>query len=88
MRSHDLTLETLAKAGGKLYQHIPGCSLKTQLQAELQVAWRTRAARLSEKRVVQPDVVADEKVCVVENVEGFGAELETKSLGDPEISEE
>ena len=33
-------------------------------------------------------VVADEKVGVVENVEGFGAELEAKPLGNLEIPEQ
>jgi hypothetical protein len=54
----------------------------------LQIARWTSAARLSEDRVVQRLVVADEEVGLVESVEGFGAELEAKSLGNLEIPEE
>jgi hypothetical protein len=42
---------------------------------------------LSENGVVEAKVVADEEVGVVEDVESFGTELETKSVGDPEILE-
>jgi hypothetical protein len=63
------------------------CSLETHLHAELDVARRIGAARLPKNRVVQANVVADKKVGVVEDVESFGAELETNSVGDPEILE-
>ena len=69
------------------WHRLRGYSLETQLQAELQVARRIGAARLSENRVVQANVIADQKVGVVEEVESFGAKLETKSVGDPEILE-
>lgn len=43
---------------------------------------------MSEEMVVQSAVVADQKIGVVKKVEGFGAELDPKSFGNLEISEQ
>ena len=61
--------------------------LETQLQAELQVARRIGASRLSKERVMQRLVVADKEVGVVEDVESFRPELESNPVGDSEIPE-
>jgi hypothetical protein len=58
---------------------------KTHLQSELQSAWRVRAACLPENWVVQADIIANQKVRMVEDVERFRPELHLKSFGNPHI---
>ena len=59
--------------------------LELQLQAELQIPRWIGPARGAEMWVVQADVVADQKIRMVEDVEGLSPELQTKSVGNPDV---
>ena len=61
--------------------------LETELQPELQVTRWISASRNPEKRVVQAGVVADQKICMVEDVEGFSSKLQMGSFRNPEVLE-
>jgi hypothetical protein len=53
----------------------------------LQVARWVGASRNPEERIVQASVVTEQKICMVENVEGFGSELQMEPLRNPEVLE-
>ena len=61
--------------------------LETELQPELQVTRWISASRNPEKRVVQAGVVADQKICMVEDIEGFSSKLQIGSFRNPEVLE-